>query len=302
MRFHWCARGISTLRQALALAGAFLLLSVTAHAQSPAFAATVTGLLSSQTIVAKYTIGNTDLDRFGNYYLAALVNGFVYTNDGAGWAAYTNGPIPVFSSGALSNRSIDVVRPADLRSIPGAQVIAGYGLSESDLLQNKKWSVIHQVGQFFLSGAEISNGSSLPAEHACDGIGSTPALNWVNAPPGTAGYALMMTRNATSGTKWNWVLYDVPVTVAELLPNSSIGMTGVGSDQGTTGYVPACSPDANPATFQITAYALSTPPALTVPSNQVTGPLLTNAIEGKILASATLSVSVPGRPAPLPGD
>lgn len=87
------------------------------------------------------------------------------------------------------------------------------------------------------------NGGQLPVAYTCDGTGSTLPLAWSNAPAGTKEFAVMMTTLPGDGsTKWNWVLYRIPVNTTSLVKDSFlIGTLGLGSDGPGAVYNRPCS-------------------------------------------------------------
>ncbi|MFN7919090.1 MAG: YHYH protein [Bryobacteraceae bacterium] len=149
------------------------------------------------------------------------------------------------------------------------------------------------VSTFTLTSPAGSNGGAMSADYTCDGTGSTPALAWTNPPAGTKEFALLMTTLPGDGTtKWNWVLYNIPGSLRNLAKDSFlIGTAGVGSDGPGTVYNPPCSQGPGAKVYTLTLYALSSAPAFSVPAEQVTGKMVSDAIEGVTLGKATLNLS-----------
>jgi phosphatidylethanolamine-binding protein (PEBP) family uncharacterized protein len=156
---------------------------------------------------------------------------------------------------------------------------------------------------FTLTSTAGVQGGTLPADYTCDGTGSTIALSWSGAPAGTKEFALLMTTLPGDGTtKWNWVFYGIPGTATGLARDSyGVGTPGVGSDGPIVGYQPPCSQGTGVKLYTFTIYALSGAPALAVPSSQVTGAVLANAIAPLTLASASLDLGY-SRTASSPGS
>ena len=154
-------------------------------------------------------------------------------------------------------------------------------------------------GAFILTSDGAADGGRLPAEYACDGAGSTIALSWSNAPAGTTEFALMMTTLPGDGTtKWNWVLYGIPGSADGLAKNSTgVGIAGTGSHGTTMAYDPPCSQGPGDKVYTFTLYALSASPSITVPTAEVTGPVLSNAISSLTLSTAALSLIYARSPA-----
>ena len=148
-------------------------------------------------------------------------------------------------------------------------------------------------GNFTLTSAAGVSGGTLPVAYTCDGQGSTVPLAWTGTPAGTREFAVLMTTLPGDGTtKWNWVLYRIPDTTTSLSRDSFlVGMTGVGSDGPGTVYNPPCSQGPGAKVYTWTVYALAGSPAFSVPSSQVTGQMVTDAIQGLKLGASSLSLS-----------
>jgi len=144
---------------------------------------------------------------------------------------------------------------------------------------------------FTLVSAVGSEGSALPAEHTCDGTGASPPLAWSGAPVGTRKFALLMsTLPRDGGTKYNWVLYDIPASTGSLPSGSfGIGTQGVGSDGPMAAYQPPCSQGPGAKLYTFTLYALSASPVLA--SAAVDGATLETALAPLTLGKATLNLS-----------
>ena len=148
---------------------------------------------------------------------------------------------------------------------------------------------------FTLASSAFAAGGALPGQYTCDGTGgmlsSSPPLAWTGAPEGTVEYALTITTIALDGTKWNWVLYNIPGSVTSLAAGTSLGTAGVSTDGSDLRYYPPCSSGPGEKTYTITLYALSGTPAFSVPANQVTGEILTSAISPLIIGSRQVNVT-----------
>ena len=143
---------------------------------------------------------------------------------------------------------------------------------------------------FTLTSTAFQDNGTLPVSYTCDGAGHSPPLAWSGAPKGTLGYALLMTTLAITGTKWNWVLYDIPSTVSSLAASETgVGTCGITSDGPDLAYAPPCSSGPGLKTYAFTLYALSGSPSLPSPADAVTGPVLTAAIASLSLASAEIT-------------
>lgn len=116
-------------------------------AQPPAFFAVANGALDSLTLTANLSIGSTDIGRNGNVYLAAETRDGWLFNNGVNWILWNNGPLPAYSTGTLTDQSIAVAHNADVSSpaFYTTRVYVGYGLSETDMLENGKYGLIYTI-------------------------------------------------------------------------------------------------------------------------------------------------------------
>jgi hypothetical protein len=122
------------------------ILSSAAHAADvSSFSATSAGTNNSTTLAANLNIANADLGKTGNIYLGLRFQGYSYFQNGTTWVQYAGGAIPIFESALLSDRSIDVALDEDLSSLVGAELYVGYGLNESDMLENGKFDMVYAV-------------------------------------------------------------------------------------------------------------------------------------------------------------
>ena len=87
-----------------------------------------------------------------------------------------------------------------------------------------------------------------------------------------------------------WVLWDIPATITSLPEDAEgIGKSGVGF-RGQSGYEPPHSKGPGEKTYTLHVYALSAPVVLEESSRSVTREALLEAMDGKILGQADLSV------------
>ncbi len=170
---------------------------------------------------------------------------------------------------------------------PGGERAEQSGASSAEMDALKKPSA-----GFVLTSPEIPDPAKLPAEFTGDGAGISPPLAWRGAPAGTKSFALVMDHLTPDATiKAYWTMWDIPAT-ASALPKSArdIGKLGA-SFRGVAGYEPPKSQGPGAKNYTITLYALSEPPALTQPQQEVTRESLLAAMEGKVLASASLPLT-----------
>ena len=148
---------------------------------------------------------------------------------------------------------------------------------------------------FTLTSSAFVDGGALPSQYTCDGSGGmlshSPPLAWTGAPSGTVTYALTISTIALDGTKYNWVLYNIPSTVTSLAEATTLGTAGVSTDGSELRYYPPCSSGPGEKTYTFTLYALSGTPTFSVPASQVTGVILTSAISPLIIGSSQMNVT-----------
>lgn len=138
------------------------------------------------------------------------------------------------------------------------------------------------------------SGTEIGSTYGCTlngGSGYSPDISWSGCPASTQGFAMIMSTVALDGTKYNWLLYNIPNTTYTIPKNSTtIGTAGLGSNGPTYGYQAPCSSQLGVSKeYTFTVYALSSTPTL---SGVVTGAVLTTAISGITVASGSIVLKV----------
>jgi Raf kinase inhibitor-like YbhB/YbcL family protein len=98
-----------------------------------------------------------------------------------------------------------------------------------------------------LSSSSFEADGDIPAKYSCDGVNSSPALAWTDAPAATQSFAVIMDDpDVPAKTVVHWVIYDIPggtrslpegvPTKKKLADGSSQGKNG----RGKTGYTGPC--------------------------------------------------------------
>ncbi len=109
----------------------------------------------------------------------------------------------------------------------------------------------------------------------------------------------MTTLPGDGTTKWNWILYNIPATATQLTLNSTgVGTLGSADDGAGNAYAPPCSQGPGAKAYTFTLYALSSAPALNANASLNTGLVVTSALSGITLASASITVSYTRTAAP----
>lgn len=131
-----------------ALLPLFLMATLTSYAQAaptPNFAAEATGSTSSLTVTVSVNVADADLGLPGNYYAGFNFENAWYFLTPQGWVDYSTGTVPVLASTNLYSGSAVLVADTDFSNYVGAELYIGYGLTESDMLNNAKYSMVYTV-------------------------------------------------------------------------------------------------------------------------------------------------------------
>ncbi|MEI8197793.1 MAG: YbhB/YbcL family Raf kinase inhibitor-like protein, partial [Phycisphaerae bacterium] len=161
---------------------------------------------------------------------------------------------------------------------------------------------------FVLTSPAVKDGGDLPKEFTGDGAAATLPLEWSGVPKGTRSFAVIMHHIAPDQTKWYWILYNIPPDVTSLPKNvQGVGTLGNNSVNRRLEYAPPHSKGPGAKTYIYTVYALSAPPTVTVPPEEVNRDILLAAMKDLILGSAELHVTYtrfpePDRTGALQGD
>ncbi|MBV8365645.1 MAG: YbhB/YbcL family Raf kinase inhibitor-like protein [Candidatus Eremiobacteraeota bacterium] len=149
-----------------------------------------------------------------------------------------------------------------------------------------------------LASSAFTDGGRLPQSAAynmsgCGGQNIAPALHWTGAPAETKSFALTMhdpDAHAPGGW-WHWIVFNIPASRSDLNLNAQSAVqpwiNGTTSFK-SQGYGGPCPPPGPAHHYNFTIYALD---IATVPgaTGDMTGPQLVAAIEGHVLAKATLT-------------
>ena len=146
---------------------------------------------------------------------------------------------------------------------------------------------------FELHSPAFSSGGEIPLRNTCDGQDLSPALRWIDPPPNTRGFALIVDDpDAPAGTWVHWVLYRVaaplrklPEGVPTLETVPRIGTQGV-NDFGSIGYRGPCPPRVPAHRYFFKLYALDI--EVSLPPQKTKAELL-RAMEGHVLGQAELT-------------
>lgn len=147
------------------------------------------------------------------------------------------------------------------------------------------------TASLLLTSPVMLDGGTLPARHTCDDAGLSPPLSWSGIPDGTGALVLLATTLARDGTKWNWVLFNLPPSQTELAEGQTdVGTFGRTSDGPALAYAPPCSQGPGEKFYTFTLYAVDAPLSFTGAPSTVTGDVVEAALVGHVLAQSALTV------------
>lgn len=119
-----------------------------------------------------------------------------------------------------------------------------------------------------ISAAFVDEGP-IPKRYSCQGKNVSPPFIWLDPPPATRAFALVMEDpDAPMRTFTHWVLYDLPSDIRELpedIPQDKTAPYGAKQGQnsfGRLGYDGPCPPNGPFHRYRFTLYALSHPTGL----------------------------------------
>lgn len=192
-------------------------------APTPVFTASASGTTGSLTITANLQVGDPDVGANGNIYLVANVHDAWYAHNGTAWESWQGGSIPAYFSGALADRSIEVVRNLDSSAFSGTRVFLGYGRDEADMLGNSRYGLIYQVAAPVAEARSSlpRNGSTAPAD------ADRQALTAGNARFALDLYRQLLTDPAQSGGN----LFFSPLSLSVALAMTHAGARGGTADE-----------------------------------------------------------------------
>lgn len=140
-----------------------------------------------------------------------------------------------------------------------------------------------------INSPEFGEGQTIPAKYTCRGQNISPPLNIYNVPAEAQSLALIMhDPDAVIGDFTHWILWDIPASTQTIGASS----VPVGAVQGLNGkddigYMGPCPPGGTGVhRYMFEVYALNRTINLESGSNRAQ---LTQAMDGKILSSATLT-------------
>jgi len=131
-----------------ALLPVFLVAALTGSAQAaptPSFSAVAVGTTNNLTLTVSVAVADADLGRPGNYYVGFNFENNWYFLTPQGWVDNSTGSVPVYATTNLYSGSAVLVKDTNFSSYIGAKLFIGYGLSESDMVNNAKYAQVYTI-------------------------------------------------------------------------------------------------------------------------------------------------------------
>jgi len=116
---------------------------------------------------------------------------------------------------------------------------------------------------FTISSPAFPSGAEIPKANTCQGPDVSPLLTWIDHPPQTQSFALIVDDpDAPAGTWVHWVMWNIPPAthlLPENVPRSARLQSGAlqgRNDFGKTGYNGPCPPPGKTHRYFFRLYAL----------------------------------------------
>lgn len=149
-------------------------------------------------------------------------------------------------------------------------------------------------GELTVRSPTIQDREPLPAQHSCEGAGTSPPLSISELPQGTETVAVIVDDQSTSDRlpDAHWLVWNAPASGGTAsFPEDSVpdpAREGTTVD-GTVGYQPPCPPRQDDAhTYRIAFYAVDRSLELSEGAERAA---LVDALEGHVLATGRLTAT-----------
>jgi len=189
----------------------------------------------------------------------------------------------------------------DFTWAPGAALVwsSDLKLDNTILLRKvlKAPTVVTASKSMTLGSPDFKDGGNLPIDFTCDGKGISPSLSWSNVPTGTQSLVVIMDTipgplrpgEVDIGKHFYLTIFNIPITVTSIAAGATnIGTFGQNFQGKKLGYTPPCSQGPGIKKYSFYLYALSS--KLTISANNATEAALMEAMNGKVISTAEMSV------------
>lgn len=118
--------------------------SVTAKARAVS-SATASGSADHLTLDVNIVVARRDKGKTGKLYIGALLGNQWYLRTQKGWVPWKSGPLPAYSTGKLGSKTVSLYSGENVSAFSGAEIYAGYGASDADMLNGKKYTKVYTI-------------------------------------------------------------------------------------------------------------------------------------------------------------
>lgn len=196
-------------------------MSTAAAAPAASFSATASGTNASKSLSVTVNVADADVGLNGNYYLGYLYNDAWTFLTQAGLVPYSSGSVPIYTSGPLASATGEVISNVDVTDLVGAQVYVGYGLTQSDMIDNGKNALVYTV-------LADSDPVPVPDPVPVNPVGPAPVLL------GTSGNYAILAKTAVSTVPPSAITGNVGVSPAATSFLTGFSLTMVGTTSATS--------------------------------------------------------------------
>lgn len=204
------------------------------------FSATASGTINNLNLSVSITPDAAINGQRGSVFIAANLAGSWYFKTAEGWKPYSGGSMPPLSTGALVSQSITVFDgQLDLSAFLGAQIYAGIGTSEADMIANTRFAKVHTTSPYNLMIVSKASYDGAANDLLTAGLGQSGIAS-------TTSPATQTSFNAASATDLRrlaiWANYRAildPSTVGGFgrLYGPNVGLSGTGTFNSADGKI-----------------------------------------------------------------
>lgn len=208
-----------------ALMSVFLMAALAGAAQAAptaSFSAEATGTVNSKTITGTVNVADADASRRGNYYVGFNFENQWFFLTPQGWVDDNLGVLPIYATSDLYSGSEVLVQNTDLSGYMGGELYLGYGLTESDMMNNVKYAHVYTV-------------TADSADSGTPGIPGTPGkLGPAAVLLGTSANFAILAKSAVSTVPASAISGNVGVSPAATSFLTGFSLTMVGTTSATS--------------------------------------------------------------------
>lgn len=204
------------------------------------FSSTASGTISNLNLSVSITPDAAINGQQGNTYIAANLAGNWYFKTASGWQPYAGGSLPALSNGSLVPRTVSIFDGQfDLSAFLGAQIYAGVGTSETDMVANKRFAKVYTTSPYNLMIASKASYDGATNDLLTAGLGQTGIAS-ATSPALQAGFSAASATDLRRLAIWaNYRAILDPTTVGGFgrLYGPNVGLTGSGTFNNADGKI-----------------------------------------------------------------